>query len=633
MANSQSIASRCSSHGVNVFLLQGTAEHITRKANFKQIGPNHVAKRTVMDRLRIVIDGNTAAERYRRSAYEGSQRVTAAIVSEKYRASAANPGNMDELDLANNAHVKNRFWRQDNMRCNRALRTESQNGTLSRHGKWAMRLSRWAHHANGVTELGAAPTGMTQKCIRILSNPKFHDKTQRGHWRVFGSLLAVFAVVTAATSGAISNTLGQIGKAAPALIQKDVALLVGGVSAIAAAASLFSLGFGACSTANAAKAPLEKGLVDNIKGNHNKHMGRLYLLLNDVKNKPNAQTLLMKAMKRGVGKDYRLSDKTPVLLRRLMHAVKSADSPKAARQAMEDTIGSYLTELDPAGSTPGEFLEPDTQKSELLRRENHFIALTNLIEHSSIDDNKDVIFRDSRHSIERGAEKLQVATSRNAVPRVLKFFGCNRLANRVLAKSSPEYQKVKEAQRKDPLFAHKYYRSAQNILDKPHQYGPVTVGLTRCAEFIRVINHSILLSLNYQLTRPIAWLSGRITEGALKIPNSRCTSFSIGRFFSSASWAVADAFLFLSLAGGHGVGLNGPEASSSVSFPLKVDMGSFSMPISVVSTAAQMFVLAIPALIFMGAAKVALEIEGWKGNVERSTQHLHKRRQVMEAWS
>lgn len=633
MANCRSIAPICSGGDQQVFSLQKTVAHITRKANFKQIGPAHVARRTVMNRLRILIDGNTAADRYRRNAYEGSQRVTAAIAAEKHRAKASNSGAPVKLDLANNKNIKSRFWRQDNIRFNRALRTENENGTLSRHGKWAMRLSRWAHHANGITELGAAPTGMTQKSIKILSNPKFDDKTERGHWRTAASLVPVFCAVTAIGKG-LSESLGRIGNAARETLKKDVTLIVGGVSAIAALASLFSLGFGGCSAATATKAPLEKGLVDNIEKNHNKHMERLYLLLNEVKSKPNAQTLLMKAMKRGVGKDYRCSDKTPILLHRLMNAVKSADSRAEARQAIEDTVGSYLTEVDPSGFTPEKFLDPENQKGELLRRENHFIALTNLIEHTAIDDNKDVIFRDTRQSIERGFEKLQHSGSKKLWPGFLKRCGANQWAERSMIKSSPEYQAIKDAQRKNPLFAHKYYRSAQNILDNPHQYGQVTVGLTRCAEFLRVVNHSILLSLNYQLTRPIAWLSGRITESAFKIPNSRSMSFSIGRFFSSATWAVAEALLIVSLAGGNGVGFNGPEANTSVNFPLQIELSSkFAVPVSVVSTAAQMLVVAVPALIFMGAAKIALEIEGWKGNVERSTENLHKRRQVMDAWT
>ena len=111
-------------------------------------------------------------------------------------------------------------------------------------------------------------------------------------------------------------------------------------------------------------------------------------------------------------------------------------------------------------------------------------------------------------------------------------------------------------------------------------------------------------------------------------------SFSIGRFFSSATWAVLEALVILSLAGGNGVGLNGPEAKTSVTFPLEINLNSkVAVSVSVMSTAAQMLVVAIPALIFMGAAKIALQIEGWKGNVERSTENLHKRRQVMDAWT
>jgi len=632
MASSQSITSKYNGGADPTFSLEKTIAHVTRRANFKSIGPNYVAKKTVMNRLRILIDGNTAGDRYRRWAFDGSQRVTAAILSEQHRACRLSPDSPVKLDLAHNKHVKSRFWRQDNVRFNRALREENEKGNLSSRGKWTMRLSRWAHHANGVTELGAAPTGMTQKCIKIGSAPSYDDRTARGHLRILFSLAVVFSAVTAVSRG-LALGLGNIGNSSPASIKKEVAAMVSGFNAIAASASLFSLFFSGCSAAIPIREPLEKGLVDNIEGNKNRHVQRLYLLLNDAKAKPAARILLLKAMKRGVGKDYRLQDKMPVLLDRLMADVRTACSGDAAVQAMEKTIGSYLTEVDPKGSTPGQLLNPDTHKAELLRRENHFIALTNLIEHSAIDENKDKIFRDARHSIERAVEFSQQKLSTTLGAKILRCCGANKLANRVDLRNSPEFQKVKAARDKSPYFASKNFRSAENILDNPHQYGPVTVNLTRAAEFLRVVNHSILLSLNYQLTRPLAWLSGRITESMFKAPNSRSTSFSIGRFFSSASWATMDAMLMLNLAGGNGVGLNGPEAHTAVKFPLYIRAGGLSVPVSIISTAAQMIVLAVPALIFMGAAKVALEIEGWKGDTQRSVQGLHKRRQVMEGWS
>ncbi len=126
--------------------------------------------------------------------------------------------------------------------------------------------------------------------------------------------------------------------------------------------------------------------------------------------------------------------------------------------------------------------------------------------------------------------------------------------------------------------------SAENMLNNAHQYGPLTRGLARFSEGLRVFNHGVLLSLNYQLTRPIAKLAGYITEAALKRPNSRVTSFSIGRAIASSIWAAVDAFWILSLAAGNGVAFGGPEAGTKLKFPLNIPLGSFSWEISINST-------------------------------------------------
>lgn len=148
------------------------------------------------------------------------------------------------------------------------------------------------------------------------------------------------------------------------------------------------------------------------------------------------------------------------------------------------------------------------------------------------------------------------------------------------------------------------------------------------SEAIRTFNHNVPLSLNYQVTRPIAWLAGRITEYAGNMPNSRTVSFSIGRAVASSMWAVVDAMLIVSPAAGRGLGFRGGVAKDGIkSLPWKIPLGQGrTLPIGVNSTAAQMFL--ISGLSF-GVGLLASQMarwEGWKGNVARSTEPDNSKR-------
>ncbi|VWX36642.1 conserved membrane hypothetical protein [Limnobacter sp. 130] len=589
------------------FSLPACRAHTIRKANYKSLSHGQLVRKGWQSRLRAWIEGNNADARYHRAAYESSQRVSAALFAEQYK----NAVDGKQVNVFDSALLKARFYRQDNLRFNPEL-SEPRFG-LSKPDQRAVKLSRWAHCANGVTELGAAPTGLLLKLSKIAITPNRDDKSFTSQLRVLAALPLVAGAVALFSRGVFTESLGRAFNNVSQALLADMRALACSFSAISAVSAMVSLALGASSCMVASKSSLSGAVTGLIQFNKDKHLHRIFLLLNDVKNKPGAITLLAKALRYKIGEKYCAANSLPLLLNRLLENANNYHNEAQIKQAIEKTIGSYLTELSPTGSTPGNFLDARSAKAELLARENHFLALTNLIEHSAVHSDPHENFMDLRHCVEKGAETLRKGVSKSLV-HVLGFVRKEGVQAQVR-----------------PTAASLRY-SAESMLNNSHQYGPVTRSLARMSEGLRVFNHGILMSLNYQLTRPIAKLAGYITESALKIPNSRTASFSIGRAVASSIWAAVDAFLFLSLAAGNGVGLGGPEALTKVKFPLNVPFGAIGLGISIISTAAQMLLVAIPAAILMGAAKGACHLEGWNGNVARPLELAGSKRKPV-AWA
>ncbi|HAV73832.1 MAG TPA: hypothetical protein DCX50_02510, partial [Limnobacter sp.] len=543
------------------FSLPNCRAHTIRKANYKSLGNGQLVRTGWQSRLRAWVEGNNADQRYHRAAYESSQRVSAALFSEHYKCAVeGKPENVSDSPL-----VKARFYRQDNLRFNPQLR-DPRFG-LSKQDQRAVKLSRWAHYANGVTELGAAPTGLLLKVSKILFTPKRDDKSFTSQLRVLAVLPVVAGIVALFSRGVFTEGMHRAFNNVKQALQTDMRALACSFSAISAVSALVSLALGASSCMVGSKSKLSSAITNLIQFNKDKHLHRIYLLLNDVNNKPGAVAVLSRALRQKIGQNHRTAEGTPILLDRLLNDVHGRQNEVQIKQAIEKTIGSYLTEFSPSGSTQGRFLDPKSDKAELLARENHFLALTNLIEHSAIHADPHDNFKDMRHHIESGAESF----------RKLVLKGTGNLLN-VLACARKDTQDSGSVL-KHPATGLRY--SAENMLNNAHQYGPLTRGLAKFSEGLRVFNHGVLLSLNYQLTRPIAKLAGYITEAALKRPNSRVTSFSIGRAIASSIWAAVDAFLILSLAAGNGVAFGGPEAGTKLKFPLNIPLGSFSLGISI----------------------------------------------------
>ncbi len=607
------------------FSVDKAISHVARKANFKSRGRGNYVKAGWWTKVKKWIEGSNADARYHRAAYESGQRLSVSLCAEEYRSKKSNASSDA---LGQSQRIKDRFYTQDNLRFRPEYEQEEYG--LSVKDRRAVRCAKWARRLNGLTELGAAPTGMLLKIGRNFLSPHATDKAGRNQLRVFLSLPIISYVVSGVSNVIFNKPFTKVFSKVKESIRTDVIALSGCFSAVAALTSFGSLISTAIGTLSAAKDDLTNVVMQRLNGDRDRHFNRLFLLLSDANGKPGAKALLTKALVKKIPPSYCGESGVPVLLERLLDVVNSGESRQDKIIKMKEVVGSYSTERSVHGDCPGAFLCDRNDSRELLRRENHCVALTNLIEHVAIDSDPQDVYKDARHHVEDAVLNARNKTLKG-VARFAGAIGCARIKDKLNANASDEAGKNYLAARSDPLNTKSRRFSTENMIDNRHQYGPLTRALIGTAEVLRLVNHSILLSFNFQVTRPIAWISGKLMEGVFVQPNSRTTSFSIGRFLASSAWSIVDAIFLVSLAGGNGVGFGGPEASSKLKFPLaKIKVGAIEMGISVISTAAQMFLLAAPTIIILGLAKLTARMEGWAGDVGKPLPHPRSGREVLQ---
>lgn len=610
------------------FSLDSCVKHVVRKAHYKSLGNGQLVKRGWFNFIRRNLEGNTADDRYHRAAYESSQRNTSAMLAETYRAKVTGATGSD-ASLANSKLLQSRFTRQDNVRFNPQLQDKEQYG-LSGRNRWGVMFSRWAQHLNGVTELSAAPTGMLLKSSRIALTPNRDDRSGWAQVRVIAALGAIAGAVSALSIGLFGETIGRVSKHVGSAVAADFRTTVAGYSAVAAVSAICSLMFAGVSTLCMSRTQLSPVVMGLLHNNNEKHINRLHTMLNAFKDTPDAVVLLTRALQPKIGKAYRDSgpEGQPVLLKRLLSDVQTADgNTEKAKQAIRMTLGSYLVEKDITGQITADLLSEKSNAGELLRRENHVVALTNLIEHNRIHADAQPEYKDLRHQFEGGV-KFCREKALGGTANLLNVLGFKEQSQKMAYMNSKEYLNARENCKKAPGGAFGMRYSVDYMLDNCHQYGWLTRKLLITSEAIRTFNHNVPLSLNYQVTRPIAWLAGRITEYAGNMPNSRTVSFSIGRAVASSMWAVVDAMLIVSPAAGRGLGFRGGVAKDGIkSLPWKIPLGQGrTLPIGVNSTAAQMFLISGLSFGVGLLASGMARLEGWRGNVARSTEPDNSKR-------
>lgn len=618
------------------FSMNGALAHIAEKADYKALGNGQYVKAGNYRKFSKWVTGNVADDRYHRQCYEGSQYVSAAVCAEEFRLNLENPGAHNQLDIQKSDLVRNRFARQDNIRYRSKL-TGEQYG-LNKMGKFAVWTSRIAHWCNGITEVGAAPTGMLLKISRCLVNPKLNEKSGKGHLLVLGALVLVTAAVAAVSFGLFRMVVAEKGLM-PFLgdMARNLALSLVGVvasfSAVALLGALGSLAFSGISAMAATGLKISPQIAAQIERDKNTHVDRLFELMQEIQKKPDLKALVADAM-RGEGfgekipQGYLNNAGQPKLLEMLVQATATAGSKEAGLAAIQKTLGRYMVLRDlEGGETQANALKPDADVVELLQREKHVIALTNLIEHTRIGTDERGAFKDIRHRCDKAAAHIKKGILEKRLAKLFDKVGMKSWAETMRNCNDEDWLNQRNVDKKDPSKAQDMRFCADNILENPHQYGKWTVRLMRAAEAIRLFNSAVVLSFNYQLTRPFAWACSKFCEHVLHMPPCRCVAFSVGRAVSSGAWAALDSFLFISLAGGSGVGNAHPHGTLlEKNLPLQVPMAHGDLPISVISTGAHMLLLGCTAAPIMLLAMGAARVEGWKGNEGRATEPLNSRR-------
>ncbi|HEY1059089.1 MAG TPA: hypothetical protein VGE55_10220 [Limnobacter sp.] len=619
--------------------LAGYKSHILHKAGLKELDAGRCVTLTWTAKLKNFVMGNNAQARYRRADFESRQLNSCAVWAARHRAAQAG----QPLDLHHDKSLQLRLNREDFRRFNRPLLVDPQNNTSARN-KMATRFSRFAKWCNGISELGAAPTGMMLQIMKDLTMPNRHDSTMGAQARALCTLVAPVFPAVAYVGVCLSNAAAGISTALAGQMGKSVAGAVGSFNAVTAVSALFSLGASATAGVAAKRQTLSDQTVDWVTQEQTKHTRRLVTLIQDMRKQPGARLAVCRALRGKIPSERCLpgddgKTREPILIDALIQAVKSATNGDEACNAVDHTLGRYLNvkRFDLPDDAPGNLIRDDVHSKHRIAREKDVLALTNLIQHARFDAIDPDRHNDIRTDIQDAVKRARAGT-------VKSFADAADHANHsTVARALRHGQEgleptLRDKQKNNPQHGLKWIGSNDQMLANHHQYGPCTLFFARCAEGMRVFSHGVLLSTNYQLTRPFAWAFGRLTE---LLPNvtvpgrdspiqlrghqSRAVSFSVGRFFSSAIWAVAESFLILPLAAGGGVAYTGQGPISGVEFPLKPIGGKWMFGFSVVSTALQMIMVAGLTLPMVALAKGAFVLEGWQGNIRRSDPGLKKR--------
>ncbi|MCQ8897316.1 hypothetical protein NQT62_12820 [Limnobacter humi] len=628
---------------VDTFSLSDCKSHVLLKAGLKALPDGRCITLSWTAKLKNMVMGNNAQARYRRADFESRQLNSCALWSANYLAAS----NGVQPDLKQDKGLQLRLNREDFRRFNRALFAEATHQATARN-RMAARFSRVAKWCNGVGELGAAPTGMLLQIMKDLTVPNRHDSAMGSQVRAFFTLVFPVFPVVAMISTCLTNACSPVAGAMASSMGRSVVGTLGSYNAVTGVAALCSLGGAALAAATAQRSPLSDQTVDWVQQEQARHSQRLLKLVREMIEKPGARMAVNRALRRKIPPHrcvHAQHTKTPepILVDALIQAVRSVTTDAEACQAIDRTMGRYLNvrHFDLPDEVPHNRIRNDVHSKHRLAREKDILALTNLIQHARLDAVDPTRHNDVRTDIQDWFKQARTST-------LGKFaHGADAISQHGIARAIRSGQEgiqpaLREQLKNKPEHMLKWIGSNDQILANHHQYGPVTVFFARVAEGLRVFSHGVLLSTNYQLTRPFAWAFGRLTE---LLPNvdlpgreksiqwrghqSRAVSFSVGRFFSSAIWAVVDAFLILPLAGGHGVAYSGQGPISGVPFPLKpFGQGSWILGFSVISTALQMVMVAgvtMPAVVL---AKAAFLAEGWRGNLQRIGPALSKRERL-----
>ena len=595
---------------------------IARKSGFKHVAGDVYKQRTSWKLFIDFICGSRAVSVVGKAHFESKQYVQAALLRKSFAAEGDTNNPETKLSDAdydkkvwNSKGVQNRITRQDFVRYNPNYYSKEKGAT--KNNLMAHKLANVAHAIHGITEMCAAPTGLTYNAIRNVMTPGTDEKSTKNKILMFGML----GFIGVGTTELLLKIKGATDTTTTFLTQSLTGMLV---SFPIASSMMGLLGtfVGLASQAKVERQTVSDLQKEDLNADLSMNLQKILFRVKAAKADTNtdSDTNLVQIMAKAMqGKNHLVKkikadsldeNNVPVILKDVIDAIDVNKTDIDNMNAMKIAIGRYLQVDKPTGDSDTPWARFRYAKA-VTTKESHYVALAGLVEHMEIEYKNEKELKDLRRNIEEvQAPKLhdwlfnQLAKPAGVFDKLAK----TQIAPK-LEKWGSEAQRKKKAEKlNNPALAAKYCFKGEYMAKNTDQYGKITRSLIVAAESMRMLNMNIVLASNANLSRVFnniaLQIQGMVTTG----PASRTMCNSVGRFFGGAA---------LALIFGTVVPIAADATGRAYNYNLNT-VGEESAQLSATNIGILMFILSVPTLMVQGLAQLSARLEGWKGNIART---------------
>jgi hypothetical protein len=586
-------------------------DNMARKSGYKQVHGDLYKRRTHWKRFCDFISSSRALNVVGKAHFESKQYVEAALLRKDHQAEQSG------LDLTSTGHedkvwnsngVQNRLMREDRIRYGENFYIDDKKN--SGRNVWAKRFSNLSHLLHGVTEMFAAPTGMTYNVMRNTLAGKPDEKGTQNKIMMFGFL----GFIGVGTTELLNVIRGATADFASLLGQSVVGLLVA-FPAVSSTLGLLGFASGVVSQTLVQKEKVGEEQQKYIVGGLSKNLQKLLSQLKSIKGNPELIHIMAKAMQGKYhlipkirGKDSLDPNGVPVILNNVLNAINLDSDDVTNLKAMKNALGEYLQVEKPPKEGATLWSRYKYAKA-VTNKERHYVALISVVDHMEVENLRADELQDARrYTEEKTAVRLHDLILKTlAAPATL----IDRLANTTIAPTlrkwaSENYRKQKMADIGKAQRASKNCFKGEYMAKNIHQYRPVTRALIKIAEGMRLINMNIILASNANLSRIFNNAALLIHNTFGTSPASRSMCNSLGRFFGGAVLAIIFGTFI-------------PAAADATGSPATVSTnGKLPVDFTMTNIGILMFLLSAPTLMVQGLAHLAARVEGWEGNIAKS---------------
>lgn len=590
-------------------------------ADGERAAKNHMARKSG----NILVDGNVYRRRHwwirckewvcaskgtsvmGKAFYESRHYMQAAIARKAFaakqlEANLGRPLTTEEYNelVWNSNGVQKRTMREDFIRYN--PEHYSDPSTTPSRNRHAHRASRAGHAFHGACEMNAAPTGMTTNVMRGVFLGKVDEQSNKNK----GFMLGVLGFIGVGSTELLAVCKKALSNAAPKLTELGSGTLVA-FPAVSAGMGLGGTASGCISQALITKQDFTAKEIAEETTKMNTNLLKLVTHLKSIKHRPELIKMVGEAMQgkrfflKKIGRDALDSNGTPLLLHKALNAIKMNASDTDNMNALFDAVGEYLQVPNQAEGQNTSRWSRYVQAKKIKAQERHWVSMLGLVEHQDLKNAPSHVL-DLRKTFENKAEKCPsyILNALKPTAKVFDAYCGTRLAARLEKSTSPAYQAIQDAERKDPMNAAKYAFTGAYMIKNRHQFGPIARCLITLAEGMRVLNMGVILSSNGNLSRLANNLLYTANELIGTSPGSRTMCNSAGRFLGGAALALIFGLAVPGPAGNYDYEIGGPD----------------NLTLSVKNIGILMFLLAAPTLACQGLAILAGKLEGWKGDIK-----------------